>query len=63
MVENVDGLLRDRTRPSRFPPLETDMAERVVRLTLDDPPGQTTHWTADAMAGTAGISASAVRRI
>jgi len=63
MHEGVDGLLRDKTRPSRVKPLGTEIAERVVRLTLDDPPGETTHWTADAMAKGAGISASAVRRI
>src|SRR5215213_11972693 len=36
--EGVDGLLRDRTRPSRIPPLGSEMAERVVALTLADPP-------------------------
>jgi len=59
----VDGLLRDKTRPSRIPPLGPEMAERVVALTLTDPPGETTHWTADMMAQAAGISASAVRCI
>lgn len=41
----------------------TEGAERVVALTLADPPGETTHWTADMMAKAAGISASAVGRI
>jgi transposase len=62
-AEGVDGLLRDKTRPSRIPPLGPEVAERVVALTLGDPPGETTHWTADMMAEVAGISASAVRRI
>jgi hypothetical protein len=35
----VDGLLRDKTRPSRIPPLGPEVAERVVALTLQDPPG------------------------
>ncbi len=61
--EGVDGLLRDKTRPARIPPLGPEVAERVVALTLADPPGETTHWTADMMAKAAGISASAVRRI
>ena len=61
--EGVDGLLRDKTRPSRIPPLGPEVAERVVALTLADPPGETTHWTAEMMAKAAGISASAVRRI
>jgi transposase len=63
MTEGVEGLLRDKSRPSRIKPLGPDVAEHVVKLTLADPPGETTHWTADAMAKAAGISASAVRRI
>ena len=63
MREGVEGLLRDKTRPSRIPAFGPDVAERIVTLTLDDPPGETTHWTADAMAKATGISASAVRRI
>ena len=63
MKEGIDGLLRDKTRPSRIPPLGPEVAARVVALTLADPPVETTHWTADLMARASGISASAVRRI
>ncbi len=63
MREGVDGLLRDKTRPSRIPPLGPEVAETVVRLTLGEPPGETTHWTAEPMARSVSISASAVRRI
>ena len=63
MAEGVAGLLRDKTRPSRIKPLGPEVAERVLKLTLADPPGETTHWTADAMAKAVGISPSAVRRI
>ena len=63
MREGVSGLLRDKTRPSRIPLLAPEVAERVVALTLADPPGETTHSTAAAMAEASGISASAVRRI
>ncbi len=38
--EGYEGLLRDKTRPSRIPPLGADVAERVVALTLTDPPGR-----------------------
>ena len=61
--EGVDGLLRDETRPSRIKPLGPDVTERVVRLTLADPPAEATHWTAAMMVQHTGISASAVRRI
>src|SRR3712207_1331393 len=63
MRAGMDGLLRDKTRPSRIPPLAPEVAGRVATLTLADPPGEATHWTAAAMAGASGISASSVRRI
>jgi transposase len=63
MEEGFDGLLRDKTRPSRIPPLGAKVAERVVELTLTNPPGETTHWTGAMMAKASGISVSAVQRI
>ena len=63
MTEGVDGLLRDKTRPSRIAPLGAEIADRVVALTLEDPPGETTHWTAEAMARLIGVSVSSVQRI
>ena len=59
----VEGLLRDKTRPSRVPPLGREIADRVVALTLSAPRHEATHWTAPAMAKTVGISVSAVQRI
>jgi hypothetical protein len=46
MQEGVDGLLRDKTRPPGRAPLDAEIIERVVALTAQDPPGETTHWTA-----------------
>jgi transposase len=63
MSAGVEGLLRDKTRPSRIPPLGPAVAERVVALTLADPPGETTHWTGAMMAEAAGVSVSSVQRI
>ena len=63
MEEGFDGLLHDKTRPSRIPPLGADVAKRVVALTLTNPPGETTHWTGAMMAKASGISVSAVQRI
>ena len=42
LEEGFDGLLRDKTRPSRIKPLSAETAERVVALTLEEPPGETT---------------------
>ena len=63
MQEGYGGLLRDKTRPSRIPPLGPDITERVVMLTQTEPPTETTHWTAALMAKAVGISASSVQRI
>jgi transposase len=56
MEEGVAGLLRDKTRPSHVPKLADEVAERVVALTLGEPPGETTHWSGRVMAKAAGIS-------
>ena len=61
--EGVDGLLRDKTRPSRIAPLKQEVADRVIALTRTDPPAETTHWTGALMAKLAGISVSSVQRI
>ena len=61
--EGFEGLLRDKTRPSRIKPLGGEAAERVVALTLGDPPGETTHWTGALMARASGLSVSSVQRI
>ncbi len=63
MTAGVDGLLRDKTRPSRIPALGHEVAERVAALTQGDPLGEATHWTAAAMAEASAISVSAVQRI
>src|SRR6202142_4606083 len=62
-AEGVDGLLRDKTRPSRIPKLDPSVAARVVALTMEAPPHEATHWTGSAMAGAAGVSVSSVQRI
>ena len=54
MAEGVDRLLRDKIRPARVPKLADQVAERIVALTLSEPPGETTHWTGRMMAKAAG---------
>jgi transposase len=63
MEAGVDGLLRDKTRKPGLPPLPGAMVDRVVELTLGEPPGETTHWTGRAMAALAGLSLRSVQRI
>jgi transposase len=61
--EGVDGLLRDKSRPPGKAPLPRAVVEKVVELTLGEPPGEATHWTGRAMAAAAGISLRSVQRI
>ncbi len=63
MRAGIEGLLRDKTRPSRIPPLGVEVTAKVIALTQRDPPGETTHWTAAMMAPAVGISLSSVQRI
>ena len=63
MAAGVDGLLRDKSRPPGKAPLAKAVVERVVELTLGEPPGEATHWTGRAMAAAAGISLRSVQRI
>ena len=62
MEAGTNGLLVDKTRPSRIPSLDQAVIERTVALTLTKPPGETTHWTAAVIAA-CWISVSSVHRI
>src|SRR5512132_2594816 len=63
MQAGVDGLLHDKTRPSRKPPLDRAVIARVIDLTAGPPRGEATHWTAAAMGKVVGISVSSVQRV
>jgi hypothetical protein len=43
MREGVIGLLREKTRKPGLPPLPSVLVDRVVELTLGEPPGEATH--------------------
>ena len=60
----VDGLLHDKSRPSRIPPLDDDKVAEVIRLTLEEPPpADATHWTVRDMAEASGVSRAKVHKI
>jgi hypothetical protein len=40
-----------------------ESAARLIAMTLDDAPGETTHWTGALIAKTAGVPVSSVQRI
>ena len=63
MREGVAGLLRDKTRKPGKAPLPAATIDHVVELTLQEPPGEATHWTGRMMAKAAGVSLRSVQRI
>ena len=63
MMEGVDGLLRDKTRPPGKPAIAADRMAEVASLTLAPPPHEATHWTLRAMAKAVGLAASTIQGI
>ena len=48
--EGVPGLKRDKTRPSRVPPLPRDVRLKVIAKTVPETPPNATHWSRATMA-------------
>lgn len=61
--EGVPGLKRDKTRPSRVPPLPMETRLKVIAKTVQETPPNATHWSRTLMAEAMGISPSSVGRI
>jgi transposase len=61
--EGVPGLRRDKTRPSRVPPLPRAVRLKVIVKTVQETPPNATHWSRATMAKAVGISPSSVGRI
>jgi transposase len=61
--EGVDGLKRDKTRPSRVPPLPLETRLKVITTTVQETPPNATHWSRALMAEAMGISPSSMGRI
>jgi transposase len=59
----VAGLRRDKTRPSRVPPLPRETRLKVIAKTVPEIPPNATHWSRSLMAEAVGISPSSVGRI
>lgn len=61
--EGIEGLLRDKTRASRVPPLAESVKLAVMTKTAKETPANATHWSRTLMAAAVGISPSSVGRI
>jgi transposase len=57
------GGLSDEPRPGRPRTIADDQVEQVIVKTLEETPGQDTHWSTRSMAAATGMSQSAVSRI
>jgi len=57
------GILKDKSRPGRIPPLATSLKSRLIRLTLKEKPAGATHWSRTSMARKVGVSPSSVGRV
>jgi transposase len=62
-AEGVDGLLRDKTRPSGRKPLPEKVKLKVLVKTANETPPNATHWSVRTMAKAVGISHTSVQRI
>ena len=63
MEEGVDGLKRDKTRPSRKPPLSAQTKLAVIKKTTTEKPASATHWSAREMAKAVRLSHRSIQRI
>ena len=62
LVDRVEGL-SDEPRPGRPRVIGDEAVEAVIVKTLEEAPGQDTHWSTRSMAAATGLSQSAISRI
>jgi transposase len=61
--EGIEGLKRDKTRPSRKAPLSSETKLAVLKKTTTEKPANATHWSAREMAKEVGLSHRSIQRI
>jgi len=59
----LPGILKDKSRPGRIAPIAASTRSRIVKMTLQDAPAGSTHWSRTSMSKASGVSASTVGRI
>jgi transposase len=61
--QGLAGILKDKTRPGRIPPISSSIKTRIIKLTITQKPDGATHWSRESMARKVGVSPSSVGRI
>jgi len=59
----VAGIEKDAPRPGRKPKIPRQTVQKVVRMTTQEKPSDSTHWSTRSMARATGLSEASVRRI
>lgn len=59
----LEGILKDKTRPGRIPPIPRSLRSRIIKKTLSETPKGATQWSQASMAREVGVSAASVGRI
>ena len=62
-ISGLAGILKDKTRPGRIKPIPAAKRNRLIKLTIEEKPLGSTHWSRTSMAKTLGVSPSTVGRI
>lgn len=57
------GILKDKARPGRIPPLTPQKRSQIIKLTLHAKPEGATHWSRESMARKVRVSPSSVGRV
>jgi transposase len=61
--QGVEGILRDKSRPSRITPLPAEKKLEIIEKTMTEKPANATHWSARKMAKATGVSHRSVQRV
>ncbi len=61
--QGLAGILKDKTRPGRIPPICPSTRSRIIQLTVSKNPAGATHWSRESMAQEVKVSPSSVGRI
>jgi hypothetical protein len=63
VFEGIEGVKRDKTRPSRKPPLSAETKVAVLKKTTTEKPAGATNWSARKLAKVFGLSHRSIQQM